>query len=67
MHSPEIQNETMSTPTFPLQQPDPEIAFSAALDAFTVGSTRPEDVRALSDLSRDHRAASGPRLARTGN
>lgn len=43
----------MSTPTFPSQPPDPEIAFAAALDAFAAGTTRPEHVRALSDLSRD--------------
>lgn len=55
----EIQNETMSTPTFPLQQPDPEIAFSAALAAFEAGFARPEDVRALSDLSRDRRRRLG--------
>ena len=45
----------MSTPTFPSQQPDPEVAFTAALDAFAAGTIRAEHVRALSDLSRDHR------------
>ncbi len=47
-----IPNETMSTPTYPLLPPDPEVAFAEAIAAFDSGTVLAENVRALSDLTR---------------